>query len=257
MRVVVLGNSHLGALKKAWEDGAQLHPELELVFFGSPRQTMRELNASGNELTTDSEKTRKYLALTSGMEDPVIRINEYDVVFLHGLIQRNRMIPLSVKLEQYTTRTGSMPTSGLIRAIMAEEFENSMFWHLAREIRKISNVPLIAAPQPYQSEDSKHYAAAGEELAKWPLAARYDGFAEDRVRSFGASYLPQPPETLVNHVFTRREYCLDAVHLTRQESGAEEGNLSHMNARFGALVLRDLAAYLRSSSVGQRGDSTP
>jgi hypothetical protein len=254
-RVAVLGNSHLGALKRAWDAGlAKSQAELELVFFGAPRRTLVELRAIRDELTTEDPSVRKSLALTSGMTDPRVRLRTYDAVLLHGLIGRNWAVPLALKLDEYSRGTGSFVSTGLVQDILREDFRNSVLQHVVQLIRSISQVPLFVSPQPFICEDVT-YRQMHNALQPPLLPQLYERYIESEVTAAALIYVPQNPVTVVDHCFTRRGFAVDGIRLRTDTTHDPGDDLRHKNESYGRIVIDDFLSKLRSSAPfsGARG----
>jgi hypothetical protein len=246
-RVAVIGNSHLGALKRAWDAGlAKRQPELELVFFGSPRRTIASLRATGDALTTDDAEVRRSLALTSGKADPKIRLPDYDAILLHALIGLNWAIPQAIKLNAFVRATGSVVSSGLVQDLLRNDLRKSVFQHVLEQIRSISRVPIVASTQPFLSEDSPHLAALSG-LSSPLLPEMYEEFIERQMQAVAVDFLPQNAVTVTDRCFTRRVYSVNGCRLRADTTGAPSDDLRHMNESYGRTVIDDLLVKLRTS----------
>jgi hypothetical protein len=251
MRVCAIGNSHLAALKKAWDDGAGArYPTITLTFFGSHRDTLKRVHAQGDALTTHDERVRESFVMTSGLATPEIRLADFDLVFLHSLVSRNWTQPFSVQLARHRERTGAVVTRGLLRAHMTERLRESVFFHLLREIRTASRIPVFVSPQAFRSEDDTHREAWGLsdsnpdvevlEIAL-ELCGAYERMIQDETRGLSARYLAQPAETIVGRFFTGRQYCEGSVRLRgKLNIRHADDDFVHMNAAYGELVLKAL-----------------
>ncbi len=244
-RVAVVGNSHLGALKRAWDSGAAArNPQFDLVFFGAPRRTALALRAADDVLASDDPSVRRALTLTSGMADPIIRPADYDLIWLHGLIGLNWAVPQAIRLDKYSRSGGAKLSSSLLRDLFSQKYRESVLHHLVQQIRTISRVAVFVSPQPFLSEDSPYRKALhGQAL---PLAMQY----EDRVRAELAAgaltYLAQNPSTVVDRCFTRARYAQAGERLVDSASSAIADDVRHMNADYGDIVIDDFTRAARA-----------
>jgi hypothetical protein len=83
-----------------------------------------------------------------------------------------------------------------------------------------------------------------QEVARWGDGiSLYDSFASAgrAFASEGIVIFEQPAETRVHGIFTRGEFNLDAPHVgSRPGHVHDQRNFSHMNAEYGAMVIRQI-----------------
>jgi hypothetical protein len=256
MRIAVFGNSHLAALKKAWdEEGESAHGGMTLTFFGSHRDELKLIRAAGDGLlTVDDEAVRKTLSMTSQLDTSEIRLAPFDCIFLYALVRRNWAVRIGAALLQYRKSVG-MVSSGLLQAMMMDQFRDSVLFHMLGVLRVAAKAPIIVAPQPYLSREafgSEPWSkdAPGLDSQEWQfvvdLCKSYEQLLRQEVSGRGALYLPQPEQTIVDRCFTRPDYSHGSVRLSAGLDIAHGSkDFDHMNSAYGALVLRDLRSTVR------------
>ena len=86
MKICIIGNSHVGALKRAWEkhfDWAETK-KVSITFFAARGRKLNRLKYKDGMLIAKTEQLKKMLSFTSGGES-FIDLNAYDVLLLYGL----------------------------------------------------------------------------------------------------------------------------------------------------------------------------
>ena len=86
MKICIIGNSHVAALKLAWENhfDKRCKKDNDITFFASRGKSLRSLKLENNKLIPDSEHLKKNLRATSGGKS-FIDLASYDVFLLYGL----------------------------------------------------------------------------------------------------------------------------------------------------------------------------
>ena len=257
LRLCIIGNSHLAAIKLGWSSIASEHPGIQPTFFGSPRATLRELHWRGPVLAARTEPVRRSLRLTSGGQHE-IDPRQFDAVLLCGLGFGLRQ---AAKLYQSHRHLRlARPPAGihLVSAACFQEallglMEQTVAVRLGRLIRQGCALPLLLLPTPMPSEDLlqsemedvigwwKPVLQAGDEAA---LLAEHERACAALVPPF-SRILPQAAETLASPMTTRRSFQQGGVHLTAGPSERPaEADATHMNAAYGAATLREALAAL-------------
>lgn len=256
MRVCIIGNSHIGVLKKAWLDGlCTQNPGLDLTFFGAQRDLLRTVQADDGRLRSQDKLTRRSLAMTTGLKDPDIRVADFDCVLLHGLVDPNWVVLHALSLFRHRNCGGAPVSSGLLSAVAMERYQQSLSCYMTGVLRGISDVPIMASPKPYWSREVIDHADQGRPYrGVEALPSRrddigfyvaYQGALLDAAARDSLSLLPQPPETIVDDYFTAPRFCRDSIKLTNDLDEAHpDDDYGHMNVLYGALVLRDFIGAL-------------
>jgi hypothetical protein len=265
MRVCIVGNSHVAALRKAWEPWRRAHKgaKLDVTFFGSHSASLRNVTARDGRFTTDDAAVRRTLAMTTGRADPELAIADFDLFVLYGLVNPNWYVAYSAG--EGIDRPPTLPrvSRGLLRALAEQAFRQSLAMHMYGLVRSASQAPVIVAPQPYLSQavigdpnQSPYGDAPPADLAARPalLSALDEVLAAAAARE-GFRWLAQPAQTVVDDHWTRPEYCVDSVRLSAQMDIAHpDDDYAHMNQRYGDAVLDILAALIQdTAAAGAKG----
>jgi hypothetical protein len=223
MKICVIGNSHLAALKAGWEDIRAEYPHIDVTWFDAKSRQLAGLEVRGGALVPMRDDLREMMQYTSAGKD---RIEAgYDCYFVVGC--ELSFYKLVLLVQESEGIADAEAVSGTSRAAM-----------IAYQLRKITDGPVAVLPVPYSSQLAAEdaYGWTGGEEALVNLDVLYRGTLRDLGREHGFKPLLQPERTIRNTVFTKVQFRLggDTLQL-KKASGRNDG--LHMNARFGAMYL--------------------
>jgi hypothetical protein len=223
MKLCVIGNSHLAAIKNGWDEIKAEYPDVELVFFGAVSPDLANLKVQGRRLVPMTENLRVMMAQTSGGLETVERF--YDGYVVVGC-------RLSFKRLTGVAAGGRALENAVERALAIK---------LAVRLRKIVRVPIAVLPVPFGSADhevsAEMWKDSDEDLAA--AVSQYQKILQDVGKECGFVPIPQPAETIVRACFTKPEFALGGQMLTAEKS-ADKADGYHMNGKFGAIYLREV-----------------
>ncbi|MCB1389929.1 MAG: hypothetical protein KDK12_12435 [Rhodobacteraceae bacterium] len=228
MRICILGNSQIGALKLGWEKIRARHPGVEITFFGGPGDTMKHFAVQDGALVAGTDRLRENLRTTAGSDrlDP----GAYDVFVVAGYNQGH---------EPYLDRR----LSASVRALtLADRFATSGGTELARRLRSLTDAPIVLIGAPLRKEGGTSTPTATANY----LPVELEPAIEAEAAQAGFAWLGQPRETVTADGFwTRAAYSQGAIRLADERGGGTEADarredMVHKNADFGALVITTL-----------------
>lgn len=251
LRLCLIGNSHLAAIKLGWQLLASKHPDVVPTFFGSPRNSLRELHWQGAALVCRSEPVKHNLQMTSGGLSE-IDLRNFDAVLLCGLGFGLRQLA-RVYISHRHMGLGNWPDAvqRVSRACFQDAVSGQMRQTLASRlghlIRERTAVPLLLVPTP-MPVDTLLEGGDQDIIECWRpmidsgdpsvLIAEYQRACAALVPPF-SGILQQPEATLASPVTTHPSFQHGAVRLTEGLNERQpEGDVSHMNAAYGAQVLQ-------------------
>jgi hypothetical protein len=231
VKIGVIGNSHVGALKRAWDKLSLSHPAVELTFFAARGNHMRGLVVGGGKLFARTPELASFMAFTSGGIS-VIDPNAYDAMLVYAL---NVTPVLPAKKGFYSRK--------VLDQALLDATRHSLSFQVLEKIRAATRIfvfvghdPLPAAASSEETNDMHMYRSGIERLNREIYAP------------MNAEMLAQPEETICYGRYTRPEFAADSVRLA---VGAENDNeahpaddIAHMNDAFGALWLKHFLARL-------------
>jgi hypothetical protein len=247
MKIALIGNSHLAALKLGWPSPS---PH-EATFFSSPSGSLRSLKVQDDFIFSDDEKTAKFLALSSnGVKH--IAPREYDYIFLVGNgTGAQRFVALQRKCRTFDNKKSALP---LVSRAVWNEASKSATSHgyvqrIITMIRSVSNVPILVIPDPMPSEritscPNEGYIWAGELGVEAAAKARMqiNGLVCD-----GIDALSQPEVTLAAPHLTKSSFSDESRKLESDRFHPED-EYFHMNHLYGQIVANEALRFVHSKS---------
>jgi hypothetical protein len=245
--ICIIGNSHVAALRAGMELVPKLMKNFSLDFFAAQSDMLRELELKGTMLVPTSEPTRQRMSAISGGRSEIETSN-----YLHFVVVGLRFnFVEAVNVLRHYRLYGLNGTDGstspyLSRACFAAFIESklraSTAVYLAGLLRKVSRGQIVLIPQPYPGADvlrgSIWKLAAGNGALTY-AAQQYENIARRLANDLQFEVLFQPPGTLLQPGITQGKYAVDSVRLGNDMNARHPpGEAAHMNASFGAAVLR-------------------
>ena len=221
MRLAVIGNSHIAALKAGWTGMAADHPDRQLVFFGARGDSLDALVAQDGRLVPANAELARSIAVTSGglrCIDP----GEFDAFLLHGMNAQ----PNFRREGFYSQAVMDQAVQDLCEQTLSHRTLDKICRLTDRPIY-VGHNPLIAAERTDEDQDLAPYHSGVDDLN----AAFY--------RRFSARLVPQPEITIANGRNTAMAFSTGSRALSvggeMDDIEHPATELSHMNATFGAV----------------------
>lgn len=238
MRVCIIGNSHIAALKLALRDGLFCDATLNFTFWGVLGRFFFDVKfENGRLISPDAEFAKR----VSGGIYETIDPNEFDALVFHG-----PPINQTALLKRLRKRSNCLSdySAALLRCGIESFLDDRPPIKLIKSVRLSYSGRIIASPQPLLSEESGVFGdckmSEAERIAL--EAAIRDYFA-----GIGTVYAPQPARTISANQYTAAKYSTGSVSLVGDldvKHPSDENN--HMNGSYGAEVLYAVAAILHS-----------
>ena len=237
--VCLIGNSHVANLKKALPGVAPGFPGIETVFFASEGVSM-ELDIVDGKLGARVQHVRDRMAMTSGTDGDIAPV--YDAYVACGLTLSSMR---AIRAFQHTLKElpkaerGKVFETDEVARIMAPAIRTSLAIDIAAKLHAIGAAPVFVIATPLTAYERHAELWAGWEKRQRVelLEAAYTLACHRAAEAQGAVFVPQPPQTIgPNALTTRPEFYLTSP----DEVKVEAAHHAHMNAAFGAIVLRDV-----------------
>lgn len=254
VRICVIGNSHVAALKLGWDQLGAV-AGVNVTFFGSQKDTLDELRADGRRLIPQSDSVRRKFAMTSG-GCTEISVDEYDVFVIHGL-----SLSFHSVVNQFVRNGNARDVSFVdVKSVL----DKSIAVKVGRMLKNLDR-PVLLSSQPFASELS----IEGGKRNQWVGLVDENGVPTSdalKILRLYKEYLrrheviEQPIETVAREFLTRVDYAIDSVRLSKNMTVKHpDADLNHMNAKYGALVMEAIVARIvegepRWSSISPLGD---
>lgn len=251
--LVILGNSHLAALRAAWDAMQSHHPGADVRFFGgiAPVFAAMTLDDSGCFGLTDPglvapedlKKTRRMFGGTAiDLTDAgtvAIAGVDWQVWALFDLLDTFAIDPLGSGGPDEPRLSAA--AFHAVLAALAEAALAPLDW--ARRIA----APVILMPRPIPPETlAEDGHATGARILRisgrglGPALAMLEAALIEGAAARGLTWLPQPAGSRAPSGLTAAAMNRGGLRLRRATEGTEAQDYEHMNAEFGAMVLTAL-----------------
>lgn len=230
MKVCILGNSHVSAVKTAWDQiESTFQGQVSLTFFAARGDGPKNFALESNDLVPQTEDLKRQISFTSGGLEKV-HLDDFDVFVVYAL-------GFNVVKE-----ANSFYSQAVKNTVFEDRYFATPALHLIHLIRQYTDKPIFVGAHPFRASDSDNVEAVmapelirGIEFLKKQFEQRYN-----------AVFVPQSSVTTTDGRFTQMKYCNGSIKL---EVGAhndgerhEMTDLTHMNAEYGKQWLKDFFA---------------
>jgi len=256
MRLCMIGNSHLAALKMGWE----LEPSRQDVvatWFGSPRNSLADLSLHNGILRPSRAKVASYLEMTSGQSNGIV-LSDYDAFVIVGcgltftayasVYGKHRTLDQDRK-----PRPRHLISKHALHDFLRDLIERSLAVNLALKIRESTDTPIILIPSPLPARKIENDERVGK---TWRALARsrdrlqiledFDAAIEEKARSMGATVFKRVPDTCDGLIFSKN-VMMDGRRIERPSEIAQhsDDDFAHMGPAYGRLVMQNLVQQVR------------
>lgn len=245
MDICIIGNSHVAALKFAWEQVKADYPGRNITFFavGASAATRADWEFAEGQVRLRSERGRAGFAASSGGRRGVTADFDAHVVCGFHSIKPAAQIHARCRTESQRRDKGrALISEECFVAALRDGLMDRTGMAVTRLIEDNLGRPVTVIPRPFVSEaalEKRGYwsrvAATGDSVS----LARLFRSAITSLLASGSRFVEQPAETVSDGIFTKVEFTIGSPKLKAGRE-REEDDLYHMNSRYGALVLRDL-----------------
>lgn len=228
MNICVIGNSHTGALKNAWDKIQADHPGEKITFFAQRGGGISDLVVQEGKLIPNNESLEKALEFTSeGKKE--IDPNEYNVFLIYGA----GLAYFPNKQQFYST---AVIKTAVIDHLTEVKFSISLT--LLKKLRSITDKPIfighcpLGAAKEIFSDFAPNDYLAGIKLVNEIIYNPLD-----------AELVKQPVSTIINERYTHPDFAKGSKRLstgdTLDDELHSENDMGHMNEKFGEIWLRE------------------
>ena len=223
MKICVLGNSQTASLKNCWSDLSSYYPDVELTFFSSRLDGLKNFRLVNRFLIPQNDNLLKSILFTSGGLDRV-DIDAFDCFLLYGL----QISVLSLD---------NRHSVSLKRQTYIDYLSKSLSIKLCKDIISVKDVPVYLGCNPQKAEAPQKILPRVNELNYFES---FD-LLKSNLDIKQAVVVPQPKETLLNEWYTEHGFSIGSTRLDIGDdmSGQlhPDHDLWHMNSKFGKLWL--------------------
>lgn len=245
-RVCVVGSSHIAALKSGI-DALLSPPPFAADFFGVPGAAIRLTRIEDGWLVPTKPRVARSFRLVSGVGER-IELGAYDAFVVCGYAGVNVTAEvragcrtLAMEADEATLVSEDLYLRAANERLLAQQGVQ-----LARMLRAAREVPVMIAQKPFLAEFSRTQSPRRAEVARSADHAemvRLHALACAGLERLHLRFLPQPPDTIARPFYTLNAFSAGSCKLV-DGSEHDGSDFNHMNAAYGARVLRQIAAEL-------------
>lgn len=259
-KVLILGSSHVAALKSATGKVLVRYPDVQLDFFAAPGPLYREFQLDSQErfigLLEDSDVKEDEIALMNRLNGASkLFYGDYDAVVLAGYSINETLNARILSRFSVDDTSHSKPGARLSKSaylsMLAEIAQNVLpdagWWNL-------ETPRVFLSPAPRIAENCIHVGT--RTVASWvPLVEKdlttpdifeiYVRFLEEIFRKIGVTFIPQPEDSFGKTGLTQSRYSEGAVYIRPGDHRADY-DAKHMNAAFGEMSLERILRVVTS-----------
>lgn len=259
-RLLILGNSHIRALRDALSDAPEKWDSLDVTTFGFRGAAVPEIAVDGGALVPTGDFARQqFEALNQGQSS--CALGGYDAIVVAGFdfkpldaVALSRAatwpgLPSLSAAEDIATLRQTMMSEGGARAALESALAHCDASRLVRMIRDATEADVFVVPCPRLNVKAKwtdvpRFFGHGRAIKQGDaetLGRMWEQAARRVCRQIGARYLPQPRETISEHLLTSSDFMAQGtVTLPTAKGPRKVPDLTHANGAYGALVLQRL-----------------
>ncbi len=232
MNICIIGNSHVGALKRAWVLIGKNFPSINITFFAH-RGGMSNLRVSDNKLIPrDDQLLRSFKFTSDGLDN--IDTSNYNLFLIYG-----------GGLRPYFKQSNIFYSNQVIGCLFDDlngDIETNKVLNL---LRKVTNKQIFLGHDPLRSPkemvDDMHTNA-------YEYESGINYMNENYYNKFSITLVAQPLKTILNGKFTHFKYSNNSERLAigkRNDNHKHKNDNKHMNTEFGKVWLSDfLSSYI-------------
>ena len=268
VRVCFLGNSHIACIRQAWRAEPDRWPGIAPLFVGAHHNLLLDTAEVDRRLVPTSDGAARAFAELAGLRD--VALDAYDAFVITGCLvslgcianlYRDARWPglPSVAAQEDLASMDAILMSGPASWMTAQDImSRRLGLCLARHLRPMTSRPILLTSQARVSAiiETEHrrgthaHRVALKSGDAAHLSALFEGVAAESCREAGATFLPQPRQTITRDILTARPFMDGAVRLTSDGATPQPPrDITHANARYGATVLDQVADHLGASAV--------
>lgn len=241
--VCLIGNSHVGALKLGWPLIEADFPGMDLDFYASAGASL-DLVVSGGHIEPASEGVRARLAYTSGKSGDIEP--GYDAYVVCGLLLSSLRAGRAYRVKKAEQNSKDVARATAKEACLAAArdcLRSLLFADVLAKLRQITTAPIFLIGTPLPALERHANMKKFSNGLRMSLKEAYEAASETIAGECNAQFLRQPEETVGPiELTTRSEFYL----LSPEQVSQEKAVHTHMNAAYGAIVLRDVLERIRA-----------
>lgn len=253
MRILVLGNSHVAALRVAWKHERSRWPRLEIQFAAAHGQGQADLTIKNHMLAPKSQKVRENMMRVNGRAEYDLR--DYDAFAISGgtpsafhaiaLYNQARFfgLPSLADFEPSKSWEWSVLSRAAFQSALVGLMQNGSAMAIARTLVSTGkpcviiqqlrvSLDCLSQPRKYAGflrVKNNHDTGTLSRMLDESSTAAYAGLG---------NVLHQPHATRVHDIFTASEFRRGATRLTANDNALQpDDDFIHGNGKYGEAIV--------------------
>ena len=263
LRLCLLGNSHIAALRDAIQRTPDRWPDVDVTYVAAHKTGLLQTRLQGDALIPIDAS-----AFTVFGDSGIVHLDAFDAIVVTGceialsraafLYRTARWadLPSVAPMKDATTEDWQLVSEPAFAAMLQAKFVDTLGGRLVRHLRRGTDRPIFVTSQPRTGRGVLDAGPHALDILG-PIIDAGDGAEVERVfeinarvvcEAIGAGYLPQPAQTVDRHVLTKPAFTNGAIRLTREGRRPQpKSDFLHANATYGALVVDQIVEAVRAA----------
>lgn len=257
MKILIVGNSHVGSLKRAWDIvKPDYSSQYELHFAAARGKSLENAIIEDGKLFSENPHVSKSLEYTYGKETVDFKELMPDRVLVYGC-----GLVFSRFLKTYRSFEKGHYSEKCKDIALYDAYRTACGFHLAHKIQKNyrkSGRILVTAPAPAEEKlatnTEKYIETDQQEMEVNEISDLVNFSNKSFFEKFGLRYVLQPEETMAeNYTLTLHKYSVGSkvleVGKKNDSKIHNQADRNHMNDEFGKLYLEALFSKLEQNII--------
>lgn len=264
LSLCLFGNSHLAALKAAWDAHQAEFGQTTIKFFGAPGPRIGCLEVIEGKAVIPDPAIASMVKEVSGGDDSV-SLQDHDAFVFIGLGLGFRIVLLSLHSH---LATEEFKTSRLQQELISEaclvQCINDLIMdttaiQLLKKIRAATDKPVYLCTEPYLSESAlnqsemRHLPPLQQSGALGRIKKLYARCLKKILTELNVVWIQQPEQTIRPPCFTKLKFSRGSTALMKGDRKHPKADVRHMNKTYGLQMLTAISAHItadRETKVG-------
>lgn len=255
MNVLLLGNSHLAALRHAHRLHPGRWPLLDGAdFFGLPGTGLRQMELREGVFYPRDAAQQGRVIFYNGIPD--LPVSGYDRVVIVGGVKFNDALWSTEGLRTLAHPAQDdrpLVSQAFFRAALDHVVQHSVAAHLMRQLAPLA--PLLYLTEPFPSEEALVQPAALPHLAtcsaRGEIGFMADAFSKALRQGLICPVLDQPAQTLAAPGLTLRRFMQGSLRLNPRAEVPHDDDVLHGNTLYGVEAMDQIESALAGQIGGQ------
>ena len=236
MNICIIGNSHVGSLKRAWDNIKDLFPKINITFFAQRANGLNDLIIKKNILLPNNDTLASAFKFTSNGSREINTAN-YDYFVIYG-----------ADAKAYIEPTNFFYSEDVLLATIKDLISGTLSYKLLKQLRTITHKKIFIGHTPLPSERKIISTGIPKSYIKGIKKINDTIYS-----SLNSRVIIQPIQTIINNNATHPDFCKGSKRLAIGDHIDNEVHIKedvlHMNDLFGELWLKELFKTIKKEKL--------